>query len=62
MYFVKNPEKDEYFAPQSYKLIGISNIEDFRIYGVPGLIEITEHEILNYHFGEKQITDYLTVQ
>ena len=62
MYFVKNPDKDEYFAPTSYKIIGISTIEDLRIYGVPGLLEIVEHEILNYHFGEKQILDYLTVQ
>ena len=62
MYFVKNPSKDEYYASSSYKIIGITNSKDLRIYGVPGLLEIEDWTVLNYHFGEKQILDYLTVQ
>ena len=41
---------------------GITNSKDLRIYGVPGLLEIEDWTVLNYHFGEKQILDYLTVQ
>ena len=62
MFFVKNPKKEEYYASSSYNLIGIDNSTDLRIYGVPGLLEIEEKEVLNYHFGEKQILSYLIVQ
>ena len=62
MYFVRNPNKDEYFAPSSFNLVGIDDSTDLKIHGVPGLIEIEDYVVLNYHFGEKQILNYLSVQ
>lgn len=62
MYFIKNPNNPEYFSKTMENLRGINDISNFKIYGVPLLLEILNGEVLNYHYGEKQILDYLSVQ
>ena len=57
LYFLETNEETIY-GPKS-DLVGISNLNDFYIFGTPFLINIYKSSIENYYAGSKQIVDYI---
>lgn len=61
MYFIKNPEDEIYFSSRLIDIRGVNDASKLKIYGVPAILEIVNHQVLNYHYGEKEILAFLTV-
>ena len=57
IYFSKTSEETVFGSKTD--LIGVSNLEDFHIFGTPFLINISNHAVSNYYAGVSEITKYI---
>ena len=57
MYFSRTSEETVFGTKTD--LIGVSDLEDFHIFGTPFLINVTNHTVSNYYAGVSEITNYI---
>ena len=58
-YFVCTDIKAVFGSP--IDLIGIDDIDDFYIFGIPFLIHLVEHQLSEYHQGSKEVKDCISI-